>query len=351
MYLLGYLAVGEQFAVSAFGFGGAVGGHEHAHRLGHADGVGHLHQHLVGHAGGHQILGDVAGGVGRRAVHFARVFARERAAAVGALAAVGVYDDFAAREAGIAVRTADDELARGVDVVDNVVGKECLYVVAELGFHARNQDVNDVLLDLRQHGGLVLIELVVLRAHHDGFDGLRRVVVGVADGDLAFGVGAQVGHFAALAAQGSQLAQQAVREVEGQRHVVVGFVRGVAEHHALVASALLLGRGPLYTLVDVHRLRVQLVEHLAGVGIEQVLGLVVANAPDNVAGNGLGIHVRRRFHLACQQHEVGGNQGFAGYFGVGVLAQVFVENGVGNLVGNFIGMAFRNRFGSEQVRH
>ncbi|RYE01183.1 MAG: methionine adenosyltransferase, partial [Sphingobacteriales bacterium] len=64
------------------------------------------------HAGGYQVFGDVAGGVGGRAVYLARVFARESATAVGTLAAVGIHDDFAAGEARVAVRAADDELAR-----------------------------------------------------------------------------------------------------------------------------------------------------------------------------------------------------------------------------------------------
>ena len=61
-------------------------------------------------------LGHPPAGVGRRAVDLRRVLAREGAAAVRAPAAVRVDDDLAAREAGVALRAANDELARGVDV-------------------------------------------------------------------------------------------------------------------------------------------------------------------------------------------------------------------------------------------
>ena len=105
----GYLAVGHVH------MGGAVGVHIESHRLGHADGVGHLHQHLVADTRSHHVLGDMARGVGRRAVHLRGVLAAEGAAAVGTAAAVGVDDNLAAREARVAVGTADDELARGVD--------------------------------------------------------------------------------------------------------------------------------------------------------------------------------------------------------------------------------------------
>ncbi len=85
-------------------------------RLGHADGVGELDFSARGQAGSNHVLGDVAGHVAGRAIDLRRIFAGERAAAVTAHAAVGIDDDFASGEAGIAVRTADDEAAGGIDV-------------------------------------------------------------------------------------------------------------------------------------------------------------------------------------------------------------------------------------------
>ena len=61
---------------------------------------------------GDDVLGDVAGHVARRAVDLRGVLARERAAAVTAAAAVGVDDDLAAGQAGVALRSADDEACR-----------------------------------------------------------------------------------------------------------------------------------------------------------------------------------------------------------------------------------------------
>ena len=96
---------------------GALGVDVDAHRLGDADGVGELHFAALGQAGGDDVLGDVAGHVGGAAVDLGRVLAAEGAAAVPAPAAVGVDDDLAARQAAVAVRAADDELAGRVDVV------------------------------------------------------------------------------------------------------------------------------------------------------------------------------------------------------------------------------------------
>ena len=75
-------------------------------RVGIADGVGELHLALLGQAGGDDVLGDVAGHVGGRAIDLGRVLAAEGAAAVPAAAAVGIHDDLAAGQAAVAVRAA-----------------------------------------------------------------------------------------------------------------------------------------------------------------------------------------------------------------------------------------------------
>ena len=94
-------------------------------RVGHADGVGDLDLAAPGGAGGDHVLGHPAGGVGGGAVDLGRVLAREGAAAVAGHAAVGVDDDLAAGEAGVAHGAADDEPAGGVDA-------HLVVVVAEL---------------------------------------------------------------------------------------------------------------------------------------------------------------------------------------------------------------------------
>ena len=95
---------------------GAFRVHHDRDRIGHANRVGELHQRPVGDAGRHDVLGDVARHVAGRAIDLRRILARERAAAVRRRSAVGVDDDLAAGDAGVAVRTADDEAARRVDV-------------------------------------------------------------------------------------------------------------------------------------------------------------------------------------------------------------------------------------------
>src|SRR4029079_5249351 len=89
---------------------------EHRHRMRDADRVGDLHLAPVRETRGAEVLRDVARGVRGRAVDLRRVTAREGTAAVGCGAAVRVDDDLPSREAGVAHRAADYELARRVAV-------------------------------------------------------------------------------------------------------------------------------------------------------------------------------------------------------------------------------------------
>src|SRR3954470_16203723 len=91
-------------------------------RLGGSDRVGELDRAALRNTGGDDVLGEVAGDIGCRAVDLGRVLAREGAAAMRAGPAVGIDDDLAAGEAGIAVGAANLEIAGRVDE-DVLVGR------------------------------------------------------------------------------------------------------------------------------------------------------------------------------------------------------------------------------------
>jgi len=54
-----------------------------------------------------------------------------------------------------------------------------------------------------------------------------------------------------------------------------------------------------------------------------------------------------------QHHQTSVGQGFGGHAAAGVLGKNGIQNGIGNLVGHFVWVAFRNGFGCEKkvVRH
>src|SRR5690606_31686464 len=84
-------------------------------RVRDSDGVRHLHLKPLRETSGDDVLGNVTRGVCPGPVDLRRVLAAEGAAAVPRDAAVGVDDDLAAGETGIAHRSAGDEATGGVD--------------------------------------------------------------------------------------------------------------------------------------------------------------------------------------------------------------------------------------------
>ena len=335
----------------------SVGIHIDADGFCHTDGVGHLHEHLVGNAGCHHVLGDVACGVCGTAIDLAGVFTGEGTASVRSLAAVGIDDDFASGQAGVAVRTSDNEFARRIDVVGDAVVEEAQHFgVVDGGDDARHQHFDDILADLCQHflvglqlGFLRIVgredELVVLSGDHDGVDAHGTVVVVILDGDLTLGVGTEVGHFLALATDVGKHHQELVGEVEGQRHIVFGLVGGIAEHHTLVAGSLIHRVLALHAAVDVRTLFVDGTEHAAGVALEHVFALGVADAVDDLTGDALEVNVCFGLDFARHHDLSGGDEGFARHFRAGVEGEKLVEDGITDLVCHFVGVSFGHGFG------
>ncbi|GAA3063183.1 hypothetical protein GCM10020000_53180 [Streptomyces olivoverticillatus] len=197
----------------------------------------------------------------------------------------------------------------------------------------------------------------VLGGDDDGVQAYGLVAV-VLDGDLRLAVGAQVGQ-AALLADGGQAAREAVGEGDGQRHQLGGVVAGVAEHQALVAGALLVEVvrgavdavlvGGVDALRDIGRLGADGYRDAAGSAVESLGRGVVSDAQDGVADNGRNIGVGGGGDFARDMHLAGGDQGFDGDAGAAVLGEERVEDGVADLVGDFVGMAFGDRLRGEQA--
>ena len=317
-----------------------------------ADRVRDLDLAPVGEAGGDDVLGDVARGVRGGAVHLRRVLAGERAATVASHAAVGVDDDLAAGQAAVAHRAADLELAGRVDE-EVRLGVQLLLVV-QLGGQDRVQDVlPQVGLDQR----LRVDARLVLGRDQDLLD-LDRAAVLVADRHLGLAVGAQVRHHVA-AAHLREAVRQPVRERDRHRHQLVGLARRVAEHHSLVARAgdvelvVVAGVGArlvrlVDTLRDVRRLLVDRGDDRAGVAVEAVGGVVVADPADRVARDLRHVDVGLGGDLAGDDDEARVDERLAGHAAVRVVAQDGVEHAVGDLVGHLVGVALRDGLGGEE---
>ena len=78
------------------------------------DGIGNLNLATVRQPGGDDILGDITRVIRGAAIHLGRVLSGERSAAVRSHTPVGIDDDLATGQTGIADGAADDEFAGGI---------------------------------------------------------------------------------------------------------------------------------------------------------------------------------------------------------------------------------------------
>jgi len=172
---------------------------------------------------------------------------------------------------------------------------------------------------------------------------------------LRLPVGAQVRKDLRLAHLAQPL-REPVREHDRQRHQLVRLVRGVAEHHPLVARAdaverifvavLLLERG-VDALRDVGRLLVDGDDDAARVGVEAELRARVADLRHLAAHEPRNVDVRIGRDLARDDDEAGGDERLAGDAAVHVLGENRVEDGVRDLVGDLVRVALGDRLGGE----
>ncbi len=213
---------------------------------------------------------------------------------------------------------------------------------------------NDLFNDLFLHrfDDLLVGHLFgVLSAHHDRIDALRLAIF-VLDGDLGLAVGTEP-RKRAVFANLRKTKGQLVGEVHRQRHELLGLTDGIAEHDALVASALfLLIVNPLphrHALTDIGRLAVESDHHSAGFVIKPLLRRVVADLPDRFASDMSVIHPSIRRNLAGNHNEAGGDHRFASNTGLGVLSEQRIEHRVGNLVRDLVWMTFGHRLRGKEI--
>ena len=285
---------------------------------------------MRGESCGDDVLCDVTRHVAGRAVDLGWIFSGERAAAVTAVAAVGVDDDFAASEACITHRAADDEAAGGIDV-------EFGFAVEHLGgYHWFDHFVENRV------GQIALRNFFAVLRGDDGGVNARGAAFDVLDCDLGFAVGSEEINFAGLANIGESLGEL-MRELDGHGHQLGSFVAGEAEHQALVAGA-----AGIDAHGDIVGLLLDGADDAAGFGVEAVLGAGVTDVFDDLARQVRKVDVRLGGDFAGDDHQAGGNKRFTGNATHRVVFHDGVEDGVGNLVGNLIGVALGYRLRGKQ---
>ena len=180
----------------------------------------------------------------------------------------------------------------------------------------------------------------MLGAQHHVFD-MQRAAIFVGHGHLAFGIWTEVRNGSGPAHFGLS-SHQRVGQIDGKRHELFGFAAGVAKHQPLVT-----GPAGINAPSDVSTLRVQSDLHLAGATIEPFVGVVVANPNGGLSSDGFvirGLYPSGQADFSGENKDIGAAEGFAGHAGVGVTFETCIQDGVGNGVGQLVGVSFGNRF-------
>ena len=169
--------------------------------------------------------------------------------------------------------------------------------------------------------------LSVLSRDDDGVDAKRdgsAAILFVLDGDLGLRIGAQPRE-SARSPRNSHRSVEFVREHDGQGHELLGFVRRIAKHDALVTSTVILERSVVKTLGNVGRLLLDGDEDVAGLVVEALLRRVVTNLLDRVTDDLLVIDVGLGSDLAEDHDHAGLRCGLASNLGEGVLLEASIE--------------------------
>ena len=141
-----------------------------------------------------------------------------------------------------------------------------------------------------------------------------------------------------------------VGERKRERHILLGILAGISEHHALVSGALAVLAFPDHAPVDVTALLVYGREDSAGIAVEHVLGLVVAYPVHHAAYGLLDVDICVvAVDFTSDHHKTGGAEGLAGYLRLRILTEELVEHCVRNLVCHLVRMAFGHRLGSKEI--
>ena len=256
--------------------------------------------------------------------------------------AIGIDDDLAAGQPGVAIRTADDEIARRID--QQVIRANHPAIGKNIGDQRGYQ-----LADVRLCGVFGM-----LCRQHDLVRAGRLAVIAIDKCNLAFRVGAQDGFGIGLPDLGKPL-QDLVRIMDRRRHQHICLAAGIAEHESLVAGALIL----VVAAVDAHRdvggLFVKIVLEFEMRMMEFIL--LVADIGHRAAHSALNrVHdaghlVFRGADLPADDYTVCGCQCLAGHARFRLGRQKQVKDRVGHTVAQLVWMSFGYGFRSEKIGH
>ena len=249
-------------------------------------------------------------------------------------AAVSIDDDFSSGKPAIALRPTDDEASGRIDMKDRVL----------IQIFRRNDCFNDAI-DNRLSQFAVFDVGAVLCRDDDVFY-FYRLAVAIFDGDLGFAVRSEEISFATFAHFG-EVVNQAVRHLDGKWHQLWRLVTGIAEHHALIAGALLFVQAFAFSdaLRNIGRLLLDRRKDRASVAVESHGGIGIADVANHFSHDIDVAHFDLTGDFAGNDNHAGLGETFTGNAAVRIARQMRIENRIGYLVTELVRVTFRNRFG------
>ena len=122
-----------------------------------------------------------------------------------------------------------------------------------------------------------------------------------------------------------------------------------ADTVGLVGAALLELKGLVDAHGDVGGLLVDGGHHRAGAVVEAVGRVGVADALHGAADDGGDVGVVLGGDLAHHGDNTGGGEGLTGHVGIGIVGQNVVQDGIGDLVADFVGVALGDGLRGKQT--
>ena len=197
----------------------------------------------------------------------------------------------------------------------------------------------------------------MLGADNNGIDPGGDAVA-VLNGDLGLAVGPEIRNRALFPHQG-QLLNQFLGEANRQRHEFRRLVTGESDHHSLVAGAggqhgLLSRTSALFesggdAFADVSGLLLDGDDDAAALGVDPIIGAGVASFGQGVADDLWHVNGGRCRDLAHDDDQSVGHGGLTGHAAHGVVPKNCVQDSVGDLVTELIGVTFGHRLRGQQV--
>lgn len=187
--------------------------------------------------------------------------------------------------------------------------------------------------------------LTVLRRQDQAVDTDGTAVLIEAHRDLRFAIRPQELSQRRIMAYPVQAAYQSLGQVDRQGHIIRRLIGRIAVHDSLIAAADdAVPFGLSHALLYIRRLLMDVSKDQARIGRKAQGRVGIADIGNDFPGQGRHIDGGRRGDFTSQGQDIAGNKGFDSHVRGRILRQVGVDDGVGNLVTNLIGMAFGHGF-------